>query len=280
VSRERDRRDLPAIRDDAWGELPTRRAHWGHEEHRYGAWDVFGDLSRTESLAGLSAIAASGLRLTAEQQGIVDDAAIAVTLADPRLWPLKAARMIASYGRPTFAATVGSLVPDDSPVGPASVGRAGIVLAELALQLRPLHPGQPKRREAIAQFVESRRILPGFGVPFRQIDERRVFFERRVTDKGRDGLWHWQCWRELVVEVRQQRGLEPNIAMPIAAALLDAGMPPTSMGPLTQLIMFHMYVSNALEGAEPEQRLLQRAPDRCVRYVGRPMRTSVNKTPR
>jgi len=69
--------------------LRTRSAHWGYEEHQYFGHAVFAELRGKESLSGLTALSVLGRRLSREACALLDEAAVCLTLADPRIWPLK-----------------------------------------------------------------------------------------------------------------------------------------------------------------------------------------------
>ena len=105
----------------------TRTAHWGWDEHRYFGHRVFEELVGHESLAGLVGLAILGRRLTADEAGMLDDAAAVNTLGDPRIWPLKLTRTIASYGRIMPALSAGVLMLDGGRVGvPEDLDQAAV----------------------------------------------------------------------------------------------------------------------------------------------------------
>jgi hypothetical protein len=86
-----------STKDGTLGALPTRVAHaeWG--VNRYFGFPV-PDLLGDETLTGLVALAVGARRLPAAEREVLDDIAVAMTLADPRIWPLKMTRLVASYG--------------------------------------------------------------------------------------------------------------------------------------------------------------------------------------
>jgi len=90
----------------------TRTAHMGWDEHRYFGRAVFGDLTGKESLTYLMALSILGRELPRDCYPVLDDAACSLTLADPRIWPLKLTRLVASYGSTVPAAAAGLLIEE------------------------------------------------------------------------------------------------------------------------------------------------------------------------
>jgi len=98
--------------------LRTRSAHWGYEEHRYFGHAVFAELRGRESFVGLTALSVLGRRLSADVCALLDEAAVCLTLADPRIWPLKLTRVVAAYGQAIPAAAAGLLIQEGARIGP------------------------------------------------------------------------------------------------------------------------------------------------------------------
>ncbi len=252
---------------------PTRTAHWGWNEHRYFGHRVFEDLTGRESLAGLVGLSILGRRLTADEAGMLDDAAVVNTLADPRIWPLKLTRTIASYGRIMPALAAGVLMLDGGRVGPYTGCEAAKVLhrfhAELSGSL------EPERVQAVVDaYLSENRFVWGFGTPYRKKDERLVAFRPCVERRGRHLLPYWKTMEAVAEVVRATRHEEPNIGIAVAAVTLDMGLDPEANGTLSLAIMHHMFIAQAIEGAKPDHAALRELPSEYVSYRGRAPRVS------
>ncbi len=82
------------------GEIFTRVGHAGWNDHRhFGKW-VFSELAGNTSTAGLIALAATGRLPDESACGMLDDIAVILTVADPRIYPLKLVRLASSFGDP------------------------------------------------------------------------------------------------------------------------------------------------------------------------------------
>src|SRR4051794_38104091 len=115
--------------------LSTRSAHWGYDEHRYFGHAVFEELRGRESLADLTALSILGRRLSPETCALLDEAAVCLTMADPRIWPLKLTRVIAAYGRAVPALAAGLLIQEDARIGPWTMLKAAESLTDLKSQI-------------------------------------------------------------------------------------------------------------------------------------------------
>jgi hypothetical protein len=257
---------------------PTRvdplRTHVAHAE--FGANRFFGfsvpDLAGKETLTSMAALAISGRRLTPEERGVLDDLAVSLTLADPRIWPLKIARLVSSYGGclPAMVATMLGL--EDAVIGHWTTRECAhhfMALAQEAPDLTPesLHaPIERRLREGQALF--------GFGVPFRPQDERLLCLRKRIVERGRDGLTYWRLLESASVAMRSLKRLEPNMTAGVTATLLDLGFTPNQIPVLAVVLGQTDFLANAVEGSEQRAAALRRLPDDCIRYVGKLPRVS------
>jgi hypothetical protein len=252
---------------------PTRVAHWGYDEHRYFGHRVFEELTGRESLTSLTVLSVLGRRLSPECCAVVDEVACAVTLADPRIWPLKLTRVIASYGAALPAAAAGLLVEEGARIGPWAGVQAAKLLVALREEIGTRAGDTPFVREVVHRYLAEHHFVWGFGTPFRERDERLVAFRACMRRRGRDTLPYWATMEAVAPVVREARQAEPNISAAFAATFLDMGLDPYQVGALASSIMHHMFVANALEGAAEPGPLCQ-LPDASVRYVGRKPRSS------
>ena len=135
----------------------TRVARAGYEEHRFFSWGVFGELTGRETLSGLVAMAVSGRRLDPGEVAMLDDIAAVLTVADPRIWPLKVGRLAASYGGALEGLAAGILSLDCLYVGGyRTTPTAARMLLELAARLGP-DVEDPAERPAVGVLDRSAR---------------------------------------------------------------------------------------------------------------------------
>lgn len=258
---------LPELRHE------TRTAHWGWNEHRYFGHRVFEQLAGHESLTGLTVLSVLGRRLSSDDCGVVDDAACTLTLADPRIWPLKLTRLIAAYGSTLPAAAAGLLSEEDARIGPWTTAKgAELLLAfDAAIGTRV---DEPETVGAIVKaYLDEHRFVWGFGTPFRGKDERLVAFRECIRQRERQELRFWRLMDAVSAVVCEQRGTEPNMGIAIAAAFLDLGLTPHQVGSLTSALMQHMFLAHAVEGSA-QGAALRQLPTGYVEFVGQAPRSS------
>jgi hypothetical protein len=225
-------------------------------------------------MTGLMALAITGRRLTPAQCSVLDDAAVVLTLADPRIWPLKLTRLVAAYGRPLPAMVAGVLCLEQAQVGSWPTANAAVMLAGFHSVLRDRLTDADAVRTAVGSYLEQHRFMWGFGVPFRPKDERVVAFRECIRRRGRHELPHWRTMESIVGAVHTLRKVEPNIGLAIAAASLDVGLDPAEIGPMLTMLLQHTFLANAVEGASQAPEVLRLLPLDYVRFTGRAPRTS------
>jgi hypothetical protein len=258
--------------------VPTRSAHWGWDEHRFFGHKVFEELAGHESFMGLTALSVLGRRLSTECCAVLEDAANTLTLADPRIWPLKLTRVVASYGGTVAAAAAGLLVEEGAQIGPWACGRAAAVLTKMHAEIAGRHDDDEHVRTVVSAYLEDHAFIWGFGTPFRSRDERLVAFRKCMREKRRDGLPYFRTMEAVAKAVRELKRAEPNIVLALAAVCLDMGLAVEEIGPLTTTLMQHMFFAAAVEGARQAPELLRELPRAYVSYVGREPRTSPRAT--
>lgn len=254
--------------------LPTRVAHAGWNEHRFFGHRLFAELAGHESLTGMMAMAVTGRRLPPEACAVLDDIAVVICVADPRIWPLKLTRVASAYGHVLPGITVGNLVMQGALIGFWPAGRAAKHLLDLRSMVADCIHDVATVREAVLCLLERERTLAGFGVPFRPQDERMVALRDCMTRRGRQSLPYWSLMETASKVMVQERGVPPNICMGIAAACLDLGISPHEIATLTAIFTNVAFVANAVEGATQAPEALRSIPQQFVRYAGAPPRLS------
>ena len=102
--------------------IRTRVAHaeWG--DNRFYGHSVARDLAGKETWLGLVILGILGRRLSEAERAVVDDLGVALTVADPRIWPLKVSRLVSSYGSTLTALAAGALSLEEARIGHWTTG--------------------------------------------------------------------------------------------------------------------------------------------------------------
>ncbi len=241
-------------------EIATRvaRAYW--EDHAFQGQRIFRDLIGRVSMTGMLGLALTGRRLSEDDCAFIDDILVALTVADPRIWPLKIGRIVASYGRFIPGFTAGFLSIDGASVGP-------VPSAATARALRDVFDavgGRVDDGAAVERALEEKvRPLPrigGFGVPFRPVDERVVALSASARRRGRDTRPYWRLFEAMTVFVRRERKLEPNADAVVATALLDMGFEGKVLDAMAASLFLMTFVANAMEGSAQPAAALRALP--------------------
>lgn len=244
--------------------IKTHVAHWGWHEHGYFGNKVFEKLAGHSTLTDLTLIAITGTQPTPELRALVDTIAGVIVLADPRIWPLKIARLIACYGDVTAGVCAGTLALSGAAIGSNAVGSSAYQLArwhQLAL-----HAFNPEA--ALATEINRTQRLWGFGIPFRPEDERFTALRQQIEQQGRQHQPFWSTMEHTIRIVAQTRHLSPNVSWGIAAAALDAGLDAKHIGTLTHALLQHMFFANAIEAKETDPMVLRILSSKCLSYTG------------
>jgi hypothetical protein len=235
---------------------------------------VFEELTGGESMTGLMALSVTGKRLPADCCGVLDDAAAALTLADPRIWPLKLTRVVGAYGSAIPALCAGMLLENEARIGPWAFIEASRILLELHAAVSEAASDVTRIEAVVAEYLTRRSFVWGFGTPFRGRDERLVAFRRCVQRRGRDVLPYWKTMEALADAVKKAKNAEPNMGIALAAALLDMGLAPQEILMLVVALMQHMFFAHALDGTRSGAQILRELPAAYVKYEGRKARVS------
>jgi hypothetical protein len=253
--------------------IVTRVSHAGHGEHRYFGHRALAQLLGTETFTGLIVLAITGRRPTAEAKEVIDALSVCLTAADPRIWPLKVSRIVASYGETLAGFAAGQLAMMGMGMSPRIIGAAADHLVRLRHALQESRTGGEVAR-AVQDHVAASPRLAGYGIPMREQDERYQALRGFMVRRGREGLPHWHAQELLSEWLGRERGLAPNIGIGLAAALLDLGCSPVEAGALSTFLIEHTFAANAFEAAQQREPLMQRLPDQYVAYVGPAPRVS------
>jgi hypothetical protein len=219
-------------------------------------------------------LAATGRELDQEDCRVLDDVIAVLTVADPRIYPLKLVRLASAYGEPIAGLAAAFAMLEGAVVGPVIAQEAAAWLSAAARDLG----SAISDRAAILTFVESllarRSRLAGFGVPFRNEDERRSALAARIAARGRAGGCHWKLQEVLADVVLEARGIPANVGLSVAALSLDLGLRAGDLAALYTGLTTNVFLANAVEGAKQAPAMLRCLPEEFVEYVGvEPRRT-------
>jgi hypothetical protein len=253
--------------------IPTRVAHaeWG--DNRLQGHSVKDELAGNETWLGVVVLGVTGRRLGEAERGMLDDLGVVMTVADPRIWPLKLARVAAAYGDTLAGVAAGTLAMDEALIGNWTFGAMAGLLRRLRRAASAPDDAPSVEAACRAELGSMRRIL-GFGVSSRPVDERVEMLRLRVAARGRDRLEYWTLFEQVAAAVMQLKGLKPNIASAAAAVCLDLGFDERETAVICAFIGLSDFLPNAAEGAVQMPASLQSLDLASIRYVGPPPRES------
>jgi hypothetical protein len=248
--------------------LPTRVGHaeWG--DNRFRGHSVAEDLAGKESYIGLLSMAVAGRRLTPDECAILDDLAVVMTVADPRIWPLKLVRIASSYGGCLAAFAAGELCLDEAFVGHFTTGQAAEMLVQARRELGERCFDAEAVTEHCRRLLEPKKRLLGIGVPFRPIDERIVMLKERMRARGRDDHPYWKLFLLFESAFEAIKNIRPNIGLAAAAVSLDLGFEPRECAILVTWLGSTDFLANAVEGSVQKPEVLRELPPAAVVYRG------------
>jgi hypothetical protein len=205
---------------------------------------------------------------------VLDDAAGALTLADPRIWPLKLARVVGSYGAFIPALSAGVLMENGARIGPWACVEASKTLGILHAELAGKQDDPERVREVVAAYRKTHGFVWGFGTPYRGKDERVVTFNASMQRRKRDQLPYYRTMLAVTVAMKEATKAEPNIGGVLASALLDMGLAASEVGAMVVALVQHMFLAHSIESANAPNLSLRELPPERVSYAGPPARTS------
>lgn len=159
------------------------------------------------------------------------------------------------------------LVLEGSFLGPNAVAATASSLLRARGEL-----GEAPSASSVAEYVcgwfDRRRSLLGFGVVGREHDERFVNIARWYADNRPADGEYWTLSQLLVSAVDEVAGLRPNVALALAAILLDMGYTTEQIKLLSMHLMDVILTAMSYEGAEQASACLRCVPPESVVYRG------------
>jgi hypothetical protein len=257
---------------------PLQRAgHIGDVDNRYCGAAVFAELAHTlVDPSELVARACGVSGMSAEDREVVRAIALALTSPDARVWPLKLARTLASYGNAHAGLHGAQLLNAGVTMGPGAH-------ASCAASLRWLHDrvGDDPAGDALAAALDEHdrhnRRFCGFGVPLRPFDERIVGLNACLRGHAATRRRYWRFALRVGDAVKARDGIEPNIVLPLSALMLDLGFTPRRCAVFAGAMISHCFTAHAVEAAEQDGPWLSSLPAAAIDDRSPPLRSS---TPR
>ncbi len=244
--------------------LATRvgAAVWG--DNLFRGRSVGQELAGKVSQWELLALAVGHESLAAADAPLLDDLITCCVAPDPRIWPLKIVRLLSAFGHVTAGTIAGSYSTEGSPFGWRSCSCSASFLLTME---------DARRRGDLKRALAAPRVdpYPGYGVPFRNEDERVTALRECVRRRGRPGDVYWR----LAHEVEGHPNVPPlNIGGASGALLLDRGFSPEQILGLGPILAHPNYLANAMEGAAQAPAVLRRLPEGSIDDQTAPHRRS------
>jgi hypothetical protein len=252
--------------------ITTHVGHYSTDELRYRGYRVFAELLGRTSYSQIVMLGITGKRFVGDELATIDDILVAMSSADPRLWPFKVTRLAASYGTGAFG------------VGATFVGSQGGIFGTNRLESAARWLVTLQQRAGGGEIGDEQILAlldegaQSFGVLYRARDERFEALMRQVEKRGRHDLPFTRMCRRAVQVARQRRGLEVHVYLGIAALCLDLGLSTHEVSMFGLVVLFHNALANATEGAAQRTEALRELPIDRLEYRGQPPRRSARGT--
>lgn len=249
--------------------LPTRVGHAHWDDHEHHGFRLYRDLLGHESVASLIALAITGHRFSRDDAALLDDLATTVTVAEPRIWPLKAIRVVSAFGRVLPGVLAANFAFESRFIGPLVTTEAAQAIVAIGKRVSGLDPSSDAFADQVVSYMEAEGRVMGFGVPFRPRDERVAALRGVVERHQRERRPYWSLAEAIWRVARERKKVEANISSATAALLLDLGIEPEHAGPLSVALSQNILFANAVEGARQAPAILRRLPESAIDYRGR-----------
>lgn len=255
------------------GRPRQRVGHIGDTDNRFCGGAVFAQLAaEVEHPTDLLLRGLGVPTLSADDREVVRCMTLAATSADARVWPLKLTRLLAAYGNPYAGHYGAQLGAFGERMGPGATTRAATALAALATVVGDALEDPDVVTRAVTTHLAAHQRIVGFGVPFRPHDERLRGLRQLLAGHPATRRPRWRLHDAVIVVMRREHQLEPNILWPLAALMLDLGVAPARTSLLASLLTTHVFAAHAVEAAADDGVLLRELPAAAVTYRGRPPR--------
>ena len=252
----------------------TRAGHIAYGRNRFCGADVFDTLAReVRTPTDLLIRSFGGRTVDDDDREVLRCVSLALTSPDARVWPLKLTRVLASHGN-LFAGFYGAQLANFTDIiGPNAATSCARALATIGNAVDDA-TNTAALDAAIANLLERKPIIGGFGVPFRDEDERLVELERLLANHPITRRKPWLVAHALARAIHQRSNVRPNVVSALSAIALDLGIAPHRAGLFVGVMMTHTYAAHALEACDHDDALLREIDFQHVDYRGRAPRRS------
>ena len=253
----------------------TRVGHIAYGRNRFCGADVFGKLAYEVAIpSDLIVRAFGGRRLDTADREVLRCVALAVTSTDARVWPLKLARILASHGNLYAGFHGAQLANATDRMGPNAGTGAALALAAISDAVGAAHDDASVIEAAAHRLVEAQAVIGGFGVPFRDEDERLVELAKLLECHPITRRRAWRMYRGLAAAVYARSKVRANVVAALAAIAIDFEIAPHRVGLFITIAMSHTFAAHALEACDHDGELLRELAVEHVEYRGQPPRVS------
>lgn len=255
------------------GPLPTQLAHASRGDNLLRGFSVCNELAGSIDTWSLISLSVGHRILTPSETAAIDQAAVCASSAEPRIWPLKIVRLASAYGSVVPAVVAGILASDRGFVGWYQIAQATQFLSRVGAAFGDDAPSEADLAAWVDRERNEGRRHAGFGVAFRDRDERADALGRELEKLGRHRSRHWVLAQGLDAVLSAQ-GLPINMGAACAAVLLDLGFTPAQAEAMALYLIFSNYLGNAVEGAGQAPAVLRRMPASMLEDRSHPPRRS------
>jgi hypothetical protein len=222
--------------------------------------------SRALTCQSDSIMAAVGVRdLSPAHREVQRLIAICTLSPDARVWPLKLTRLIASHGDAAMGYFGAQLVSTSKFMGPGAGAHAAKALCAIAAEVGDDPSDEAVARAVKAWLARTGERFAGFGVPFRDDDERRVTLLRLAQGGPLERGRYWRLHKQVVAAMTPAR---PNCVITFVAMLLDVGVEPEQCGLMIATAMAHVFLAHAIESSRSRDPRAQNLAPEWVEYHG------------
>lgn len=254
-------------------EIITKVAHAEFGDNRFRGYSISSLVGKGD-FASLIALSISGKLLSENERALLNDLSIAITVGDPRIWPLKLIRVASAYGGELGAYASSLLSLDHSSIGHQISKKT----AQFLIDFKNRFPNEDVDDETFEKecisIIDSGEKIPGVGVPFREVDERITAIFDRVKYHNRHDLPYWKLVLRLTSFVSKYKNIKPNIGLISSAICLDMGLDPSQVCLLLISLGQADFLANVEEGSKQASDQLKNLPINDIKYVGKELRKS------
>jgi hypothetical protein len=253
----------------------TVLGHAGGPDYAIRDKQLYRDFRTDTSFWQLMVFAACGVELSVTNSELLDTLMVCSYVPEPRVWPIKLARLMAAHGHMSTGFGAAAQVVDSNILGIRIPKLAASLLLDLDRALST--QSETPAATVMEAFFESTPRIPGFGVPARSQDERVAAYRLSLAERPNSFGKYLKLAEQAADFLKSSRGVESNIVVWIAATCLDIGCSVEDVDPLAMLLLVMPMLATAHEGAQQDSALMRELPADASRYVGRPPRESPRK---